>query len=192
MVEAFYAGKSVELVAGHILIWLSAAAFLGFVWRMYRSMSGADHPGWLARVLLGSGIAAALLLYGAFACTATAVWNGRSGSNLELMRVLYPLGGLIFHVLLSSVLALFLASTSVLARRSRRLPPWTVWSGGGLAVWFVLEAAAAGTVFLLPHALLLVWLVATGALLGGPQGASSVAQNAARPEGWRESAGAEV
>lgn len=168
-ITAFYAGKGAQLITGHVLLWASAALFMGFVVRLHGILRGAKGGrGWLPHIVLASGIAAGAMLCLAFAFTSMAAYNGSTGLNLEAVRTLYPMGGFAFHILMSGALALFLAATAAAAVRTKVLPHWAAWAGGILALLFLLESIGAGTMFLLPQILFLGWTVIVSFELGKP------------------------
>ncbi len=167
-VTAFYSGKVPLLVAGHCLLWTSAALFIGFVVRLHGVLARAHGDRLLPAIILVSGVAAGVMLCLAFAFTAAGAFYGSTGLNLEAMRTLYPMGGFAFHILMSGALALFLAATAAAAVRTKVLPHWTAWAGGILALLFMLEFVGAGTMFLLPQTLFLGWTVIMSFELGKP------------------------
>lgn len=159
---AFYAGKGISIVIGHVLIWISAGAFIWFVLRLYHFAENREEGlQALPALVLVSGISAAAILCLVFAFTGIASLYGGAGLDPSVTQRLFPLAGFTFHVVMSGAITVFLAVTTAISLRTRLLSRRTAWFSGILALLFLMEATGALWVFLLPQALFLLWVVMT-------------------------------
>ena len=163
--NAFFANNGAQLMAGHVLLSLSAVVFIHLAVHVYRLLvDGQRGIRWLSTIVLSSGVAAGVLLVLTFVFTAIVALLGANG-DVEMMRTLYPLAGFIFHVPMSIAITVFLTATAVLCLRTQSLPGWTGPAGIMLAFIFALESLGSTPVYLLPQALFLVWAVTMGATI---------------------------
>lgn len=96
-----------------------------------------------------------------FTFTGIASFYGGAGFDSSVTQHFSPLAGFTSHIVMSGAITLFLVATTAVSLPTRFLSRRTEWASGILALFFLLEAAGAPLLFLLPQALFLVWVVTT-------------------------------
>ncbi len=131
-------------------IYLMPFAAIAFVWfavalRMWVAQSSSrPQDVLLSNVQLVSAILfVGLFLAGAAAFTVLAVTVEMSGGQIEPItaRQFPQFGAALFVVFGMRMAAMFVFTTSGLARRHSALPPWFIWTGYGVGLFLLLSAS---------------------------------------------------
>ena len=171
-ISAFYRSKAVLIVGGHALIWSSFPFFLSFMARLRDVLRQSQSElSLMPEVAFGSGVAAGVLLTGAFLMTATAAIFGHQGLSAEVARALYHLGGFTFHFLASMALAGFLLATALMLFKTSDLPRWLAVASVATAVPLLGEATGLVYTSYVAQFLFLLWVLATSTVLLKTEGA---------------------
>jgi hypothetical protein len=173
-VESFRDGKSLNIVAGYLLV-LAGIAFMPLAWAILERVSGGmtslgdQVARWTAQLVVAMVLVSGML----FASLAAAVsFGAEEDPPVDLIRYV-PQVGLVMLLIAAALCAgLFLVLVSRAGQRAAAVPQW-FWILGYVAA----VAMVAGVVFV-PMVLLPIWAISAGVVLRRPAG-SSVAFGAA-------------